>query len=424
MGLIKAVVGSVSGTLADQYKEYFMCDSMSSDVLVARGFKRTAKKSSNKGSDSIITNGSVISVGEGQCMLIVQNGEIIEMSAEPGSFVFDSSTEGTIFEGELKQSIKETFDTIKKRITFAGDVANEQRVYYINIKEIFDNKFGTPNPVPFRIVDNNIGLDVDVSIRCNGAFTFKIEDPLLFFTNVAGNVTNIFSKDVIEAQLRTEFLNVLQPAFAKISEMGIRYSALPGHTVELSETINDLLSAKWRQSRGIVITTIGINSITAPKEDEDMIKELQKTAVMKNSSMAAATLVNAQAQAMQDAAKNTATGPMMAFANMNMASNAGGVNVQDLFEMGQSNPEPQNSRPVQNGWTCSCGAHNTGKFCTECGKPQIVEWTCVCGTKNTGKFCMECGKPAQIKTICPTCGFQIEGKVPKFCPECGTPLGK
>ncbi len=400
MGILKAGIGAASSVLSDSWRDYFYCDAMPSDTLAIKAAKRTGKGSSNtKGNDNIISNGSIIAVADGQCMIIVDQGKVTEVCAEPGEFVYDVSTEPSLFYGSLSDNIKETFKKIGKRISFGGDAANDQRVYYINTKDIIGNKYGTANPVPFRVIDRNIGLDVDISIRCHGEYSYKIVDPILFYTNLCGNFQGEYKRENIESQLKSELLTALQPAFAKISETGVRYSALPGHTTEIADALNEVLSSKWGGTYGIVISTFGINSVNASEEDEKMIKELQKNAVLTNPNMAAATLVGAQAQAMQDAAKNTATGPMMAFAGMNMAQQAGGANASNLFAMGQQaqpvpQPQPQMQPQSQAGWTCSCGTVNNGNFCSNCGKPRpSADWTCSCGTVNSGKFCSNCGTP-------------------------------
>ena len=411
MGLIQAAVAAAGGVLADQWKEYFYCDSITEDVLVVKGQKRVSGKSTNtKGSDNIISNGSVIAVNDGQCMIIVDQGKVAEICAEPGEFRYDSSTEPSIFSGSLGDSILDTFKAMGRRFTFGGDTGKDQRVYYFNTKEIVGNKYGTANAVPFRVVDNNIGLDIDISIKCFGEYSYKIVDPILFYTNVCGNVDYQYERSEIDSQLKTELLTALQPAFAKISEQGIRYSALPGHTTEIADALNEVLTKSWREKRGIAVASFGVSSVKASEEDEQMIKEAQRNAINRNPNMAAATLVGAQAQAMQDAAKNP-NGSMMAFAGMNMAGQAGGMNAGQLFQMGQqaapqaapqpaAAPSPQpaaapSPQPAAGaGWTCSCGTVNTGKFCSNCGKPNPSgPWTCSCGTVNTGNFCSNCGSP-------------------------------
>ena len=431
MGLIKAALGSVSTILGDQWREYFYCDSLSEQVLVAKGKKRTASRSSNaNGADNIITNGSIVVVNEGQCMMIVEQGAIVEFTAEPGEFTWDSSTESTILYGGLGKGIKGSWETFKRRFTFGGDTAKDQRVYYFNLKEITGNKYGTPNPVPFRVVDKNIGLDMDIAIRCNGEYSYKITDPILFYKNVCGNVSDNYSRMQLDSQLKSEFLTALQPAFAKISEMGIRYSSLPGHTLEMAEAMNATLSNKWSGLRGISVVSVGVNSVTASAEDVATIKELQRTAVYRNPNMAGAALVDAQSEAMRAAAKNE-NGAMMGFMGMGMAQNAGGMNANALFQMGQQTasdvpaPAPVSPAAPASGWTCSCGVLNTGKFCVECGTPKPADgWQCACGSLNKGKFCPECGakKPAAEPLYrCDKCGWEPEDpkNPPKFCPECG-----
>ncbi len=433
MGLIKAGIGALGGTLADQWKEFFYCDSLSADILAVKGQKRVSGRSSNtKGSDNIISNGSGIAVADGQCMMIVEQGRVVEVCAEPGEYTFDKSTEPSIFAGSLGKSIIETFKTLGRRFTYGGDTGKDQRVYYFNTKEIVGNKYGTASPVPFRVVDKNIGLDIDISIRCNGEYSYKITNPLLFYTNVCGNVQSSYNRSEIDSMLKTELLTALQPAFAQISAMGVRYSALPGHTMEMADALNKVLSEKWKELRGIEVASFGINSVTASPEDEEMIKQLQKSAVMRDPNMAAATLIGAQSDAMRAAAENQG-GAMMGFMGLGMAQQAGGANAQNLFAMGRENAQAQNGQmgtqqaqpQEEHGWRCSCGAHNTGKFCSECGaeKPQ-TGWTCSCGTVNKGKFCSECGKKKPAGALlykCDKCGWEPEDPAhpPKFCPECG-----
>ena len=392
MGLIKAGIGSVGGVLADQWKEYFYCDAMDADVLAVKGQKRTSKRSSNtKGNENIISTGSVVAVYEGQCMMIVEQGKIVEVCAEPGEFVYDASTEPTIFAGNLGKSILETFKVMGKRFTFGGEAPKDQRVYYFNTKELIDNKFGTPNPVPFRVVDHKIGLDVDVSIRCSGVYSYKIADPLLFYSKVCGNVSGVYTRDQLDSQLKTEFISALQPAFAAMSELELRPNQIVAHTADLENAMNSALSKKWGELRGLQVVSIALGSLTLPEEDAEMIKQAQRTAILRDPTMAAATLAGAQADAMKAAASNTA-GAMTGFMGMGFAQQAGGINAQQLFAMGSQKA----AAPAADTWKCSCGAVNTGKFCPECG------------SKKPYYQCNKCGwKPDD-----PT-------KPPKFCPECG-----
>ena len=430
MGLLRtginAGINTVKGVLSDQWKEYFYCDALAENVLAVKGRKRTSA-GANSGTDNIISNGSVIAVADGQCMMIVEQGKVVDVCAEPGEYVYDISTEPSIFAGgDLASNIKEVFKTVGKRFTFGGETAKDQRVYYFNTKELVGNKYGTPSPVPFRVVDESAGIDIDISIRCFGEYSYRITNPLLFYTNICGNVDYAFTRDKIDSQLKTELLTALQPAFAKISDMGIRYSALPGHTMELSAALNEVLSSKWRDLRGIEIVSLGVSSVKAIEEDEQMIKQMQQTKEYMNPTMAAANLARAQANAMQDAAKNQG-GAAMGFMGVNMAQSTGGFNAQNLYEMGAKQAQ---AAPAAGSWKCSCGQTNTGKFCTACGsrKPESTNtWTCSCGAVNKGKFCSECGakKPAGVPQYkCDKCGWEPSdpNHPPKFCPECGDPF--
>lgn len=426
MGLIKAGIGALGGVLADQWKEFFYSDALPSDVLVKKGQKKTSERSSNtKGDENIISNGSGIAVADGQCMMIVESGKVVEVCAEPGTFTYDSSTEPSIFAGSLGKSILDTFKSIGKRFTYGGDTGKDQRIYYFNTKEIIANKFGTPAPVPFRVTDKNIGLDMDISVRCNGTYSYKITNPILFYTNVCGNVEAFYTRDIIEPTLKSEFLSALQPGFAKISALGIRYSALPGHTTELADAMNATLSAKWGELRGISVISVAINSITACEEDEEIIKQAQRNAILRDPTMAAATLAGAQADAMKAAAENK-NGAVNGFMGFGMAQNAGGANMQSLYAIGQAQQQEKREVPAEDGWSCSCGkVGNMGKFCSECGMKKPEEgWKCSCGEINRGKFCSECGtkKPDGAPLYrCDKCGFEPEDpkNPPKFCPECG-----
>ena len=444
MGLLKAGAGAVGGVLADQWREYLYCDSMPADTLAAKGRKRTGKRSSNtKGEQNVISDGSIVAVNAGQAMLVVENGQIIDLTMEPGEYVWDTGSEPSVFAGggSLGESIRKSFGQTGRRFSFGGDAGKDQRVYFFNLKEIVGNRYGTASPVPFRVVDANIGLDVDISVRCNGEYSYRIVDPLLFYTNVCGNVESDYERSEIDSQLKAELLTALQPAFARISEMGIRYSAVPAHTREVADALNEELSREWRERRGIEIASFGVNSISASAEDEQLIKDLQRTAVMRNPGMAAASLVSAQGDAMKAAAGN-AGGAAVGFMGLNMAAGTGGMNAGDLFAMQAAqqqaasapapqaapaaSPTPAPTSPGKDAWTCSCGTINTGRFCSSCGSPKPAPapaqdgWTCSCGAVNTGKFCGNCGSP-RPEADCPwtcSCGSVNTGR---FCPGCGSP---
>ena len=425
MGLIKAGFGALGGTLADQWKEFFYCEAMDKEVLAVKGSKRVnSRRSSNtKGSDNVISNGSGIVVADGQCMMIVEQGKVVELCAEPGQYTYDTSIEPSIFAGNLGKSILDSFKTLGKRFTYGGDTGVDQRVYYFNTKELLDNKFGTPNPVPFRVVDRRIGLDIDVSVRCSGIYSYRISDPMLFYTNVCGNFSDQYTRSQLDTQLKTEFISALAPAFGKLSALEIRPNELANHNTDIEIAMNEALSQKWAALRGLSVVSVALNPVTLTAEDAELIKQAQRTAILRDPTMAAATLVGAQADAMKAAAANDG-GAINGFMGFGMAANAGGINAQNLYTMGQTQQSAATA-PVVDSWKCACGTENTGKFCTECGskKPQIG-WTCACGAVNKGKFCSECGakKPAEaFQYRCDKCGWEPEAgaKPPRFCPECG-----
>ena len=352
MGLIKAVVGSVVGTLSDTWKDYFVCDSLDNDTLMLKGNKK-----GYSGSEDVITDGSAIVVNDGQCALVVEQGNILEVAAEPGVYSFDSTISPTIFDGGV-EGLKNTFEEMLERFTYGGDTNKTQRVYYVNTKEILSNMYGTATPIPFRVVDKNIGLDVDVAVRCNGEYSFRIVNPLVFYQKVAGNKADRFDKDEILSMMKAEMLDKLNPAFARISAQGIRYSELPAHTNLLKDALAQELNPKWVEERGIELVNIAINSVTIPEEDEKKIRDLQLAAVNKDHSMANATIVTAAADSMRDAANNEA-GAGVGFMNVNMAQNTAASLIQD-----------------SNGNTVS-----EGGYCPNCGKPLPAG----------ANFCPNCG---------------------------------
>ena len=433
MGLIKAITGAVGGQLADQWKEFFYCESIPKDVLMVKGQKRITGRSTNtKGNDNIISNGSGIAVADGQCMIIVEQGRIVEICSEPGQFTYNTSTEPSVFAGNLGKSVLDSFKTMGRRIGYGGDTGKDQRVYYFNTKELLDNKFGTSTPIPFRVVDRNIGLDIDVSVRCFGVFSYKISDPILFYTNVCGNVKDQYSRTEIDDQLKTEFIAALQPGFGKLSDLGLRPNQLVNHSEELQDAMNEALSKKWSETRGLDVVSVAIGSVTLPPEDAELIKNAQKAGMLRDPSMAGATLVEAQASALKTAAGNEA-GAVTGLMGVGLVGQmgGGGMNAGAYYDRAeqQKQQQPQQAQPAAGSWTCSCGAVATGKFCPECGakKPENNGWTCKCGAVNKGRFCTECGakKPEGVpKYRCDKCGWEPADptKPPKFCPECGDPF--
>ena len=434
MGLIKAITSAAGGVLADQWKEFFYCDALDSDTLMVRGQKRTSgRASNNKGSDNIISNGSGIAVADGQCMLIVDQGKIVEVCAEPGEYTFDTSSEPSVFAGELGDAIMDTFQAIGRRIGYAGDSGKDQRVYYVNTKEIMGNKFGTPSPILFEVVNRRIGMSRTVNVRCNGVYSYHISDPLLFYSKVCGSVKTAFTRSEIDEQLKSEFVSALQPAFGALAEQELRPAQLPAKANELKAAMNDALKLDW-QARGITVASIALNPIRLNDEDLKKITEMEDAASYgSNPFMIAGLQATSTANAMEAAASNSA-GAMTGFMGMNMAGTAmgGGFNsAQQFYQMGMQQAQQQAQQqstapaPAASGWKCACGAVNSGKFCVECGAPKPQEgWKCACGAVNKGKFCPECGakKPAAEPLYrCDKCGWEPADpkNPPKFCPECG-----
>ena len=423
MGLLKAAVGSVGGVLADQWKEFFYCDSMAPDVLMTKGQKRLSsegRSSNTSAEDNVISDGSVIAVNNGQCILIVENGKVVDLCAEPGEYVYRTDLAPSVFTGSLGQSVREVFRQIGKRFTYGGAPGQDQRVYYFNLKELVGNKYGTPSEVPFKMRDDTTGQVLTIRIRCFGEYSYHIADPLLFYTNVAGNAGDCYKRDMLDSQLKSELLMALQPAFAGLSAQRIDYTELPGHTQEISDALNQVLSKKWRELRGLEIVSFGINSIKANEEDEEKIQKIQMAATMAgNPNLGMGAMVDATTDAMRTAAANESNGlgAAVGFMGMNMAGQTG-------MGMMQSMGAAQQAAPVQNGWQCpACGQQgNTGNFCSNCGKPKAAEgWTCgKCGRQgNAGNFCTNCGapRPAPASWNCPSCGQQ--GNQGNFCMNCG-----
>ena len=468
MGLIKAGLGALGGVLADQWKEFFYCDAMDMDTLVVKGQKRVSGRSSNtKGSENVISNGSGIAVADGQCMIIVEQGKIVEVCAEPGEYTYDTSSEPSIFAGSLGEGIKQTFKNIGKRFTYGGDTGKDQRVYYINTKEIMGNKFGTPSPIMFEVTNQRIGRSFTVNVRCNGVYSYTISDPLVFYTKVCGNVEQIYTRDIIDEQMKAEFIDALQPAFGALAEQELRPAQIPAKATELKKAMNEALRYEWIESRGITVAKIALNPITLNPEDMKKIQNLESDeAYGSNPFLQSGLAATATAEAMKTAAGNSA-GAMTGFMGMGMVGNMGGGGfnaAQQLYNNGMQQQQMQNQmqqtaaattedkwtcecgatntgkfcqncgkkkpepQPV-NGWKCKCGATATGKFCPECGSPKPADegWTCACGATNTGKFCQNCGKkkPEGVPQYkCDKCGWQPADptKAPRFCPECGDPF--
>ena len=425
MGLIKAATGAIGGTLADQWKEYFYCDAMDADTLVTKGIKRESERSSNrKGESNVISDGSGIAVADGQCMIIVEQGKVVELCAEPGVFTYRTDLTPSIFMGGLlgdkddskagviESGLKGAIKDAWERFKFGGGVGKDQRIYYFNTKEIVGNKYGTLTPIPFKVVvDKASGRTLPVDIRCNGEYSYKIMNPMLFYTEVCGNVENDYTRDLIDSQLKSELLTAMQVAFGKLSAQGVDYSEIPMHADSLAGSLNDTLTPKWSEGRGIEIVSFGINSVSISEEDKLKLQNIQQAYIMSDPMLAAGNISQATADALRAAANNEAgaTAGFMGMGFANMAGGAGSMNAAGMFQQAQQMQQAQaqqmqQAQPVQtakeNGWKCSCGTVSTGKFCPECGS-----------AKPAGAPLYQCDK----------CGWKPEdpNDPPKFCPECG-----
>lgn len=430
-GIFGAAGTAIGGVFADQWREYFYCDSMDENTLVTKAQKRTSSKSANKkGSDNIISNGSIIAVNEGQCAIIVDQGKVVELCAVPGEFQWDASTEPSLFAGKLGSSIVESFKTMGKRFTFGGDTAKDQRVYFFNLKEIPDNRFGTPQPVPFRIVvSEELGFKITVDVRMNGTYSYHIVDPIKFYTVVSGNVTEEYTRDRIDATLKAELITALQPAMAEVSAKRISYDQLPAYADDFAAILNEQMKDQWGK-RGIAVFSMNISTPSIPPEQRAKLQELEDNVILMNPNMGAARLIGAQGtlmtnqgEAMKAAAANE-KGAVHGFAGMGMVGGMGamgamnpmagaaqvGAQAASLYQMGQA---PQYQAPVApvapaapaapaaGGWTCQCGNVCQDMFCSKCGskKPE----------QPAGGFCTKCGNQYDAGAMfCSKCGNKLQ----------------
>ena len=420
MGLIRALAAGASTVMADQWREYFTCDSLDGNVLVAKGQFKTKKRglfgARNKATEDIISNGSVISVNEGQVALIVSDGKIVDFCAEAGYYKWDNSTEPSMLAGEFFKGLIDTFKRIGYRFTFGGDAGAQQRVYYVNVKEILDNKFGTQTPMAY----DDPYYKTALYIRYFGQYTFRIVDPLLFFTSIAGNVSDTYTCDDLRATSTDEFMTALDTALAQLSADGIKFSQLPVKQREIARYMSDTLDGEWRARRGIEIVSVALTKVTPDEESRRRIEEFDTNVMHAAPEAMAGGMAYAQMRAMRDAANN-AGGAMTGFMGVGMAAGAMGMGGQStLLDHAEKMQEKKAEAVADTAKKCpKCGASAAGKFCPECGEkmPANEAWTCECGASCTGKFCPECGKKRPDGPWTCKCGATCNGK---FCPECGS----
>lgn len=387
MGIVKALTSAIGGSLADQWLEVIEAGNMGDQTLFTSGVK-VRKGSNTKGTDNTVSDGSVIHVYPNQFMLLVDGGKVIDYTGEPGYFTVKNSSMPSLFNGQLKEAVSESFD----RIRFGGQTPTAQKVYFINLQEIKGIKFGTPNPINYFDQFYN----AELFLRAHGTYSIKIADPILFYAEAVPKNADHIEVEDINGQYLSEFLEALQSSINQMSADGIRISYVASKGRELGQYMSDVLDDQWRAGRGIEIQSVGIASISYDEESKSLIQMRNQGAMLSDPGIREGYVQGAAARGIEAAGSN-ANGSLAGFMGMGMGMNTAGgfmgaASAANADQM-QMNQAAKNAG-TQETWTCSCGSVNTGKFCPDCGskKPE-GPWTCGCGAVNTGKFCSECGKP-------------------------------
>ncbi len=415
MGIIRAAVGSVGGALADSWLEYITADHMEAGTIVTRGVQMTRGKrgSNTKGTPDTISNGSKIEVGPNQLMILMESGRIVDYCAEEGCYEVFQSSVPSMFNGELGDSVKETF----QRFKFGGQPGSTQQVYYVNLQEIRGIKFGTRNALQY--FDNF--YNAELFVRCHGSYSVKITDPLKFFMEAVPRHVHRLEIGDMSEQLNAEFLTALQAAIGQMAVEGVRISSLPSKTMELSKHMANVLDEDWKQARGMEIVSVGVSSISYDDQSKELINMRNQGAMMSDPTVREGFVQSSIAKGLQSAGSNTA-GAGQAFMAMGMGMQGAGNFMSSASAANVQQMQQQAAQAAQaNSWVCSCGASNTGNFCIQCGakKPAPAgSWICSCGTANTGNFCTNCGtkKPADDGSWTCSCGTANRGN---FCTNCG-----
>lgn len=419
MGLIRAAAGALGGALADSWLEYITAGDMGPTTVVTKGVQVTKGKrgSNRKGTPDIISNGSRIEVGPNQMMILMDSGRIMDYTAEQGCYEVYLSTAPSMFNGELKDSVRETFERFK----FGGQPGKSQQVYFINLQEIRGIRFGTRNPLQYF----DHFYNAELFVRCHGTYSVKITDPLKFFMEVVPRNAERVDFGDLNDQFNAEFLTALQTAIGEMAMEGVSISTLPAKTMELSKFMSKVLDDDWTQNRGMEIVSAAIASLSYDEESKSLIHMRNQGAMMADPTIREGYVQGAVAKGLQDAGSNTA-GAGQAFMAMGMGMQGAGNFMASASQTNWQQMQHQQTaaQTPQNGWTCGCGAVNTGKFCTNCGSPKPApagHWTCDCGAVNTGNFCTNCGtpKPASAVWTC-SCGAVNTGN---FCTNCGKKHG-
>ena len=418
MGLIKALIDSVTGALADQWLEILEADGMSDHTVFAKAV--TVRKNGNKkGTEGVISNGSVIHVYPGQFMMLLDGGKVIDYTAEPGYYKVDDSSAPSLFAGQFGKSLKDAF----VRVAYGGGPSYKQQVYFINLQEIKGLRFGTRTPVNY--FDTFYGAEL--FLRAHGNYSVKITNPILFYTEAIPKNKDRVEMDEISEQYLSEFMEALQASINRMSVDGIRISHVASKATELSKYMANCLDEAWNAGRGFEVCSVGIASVSYDDESKELINMRNKGAMLSDATVREGYVQGSIARGMEAAGSNSA-GSAQAFMGMGVGMGAAGGFMGAASETNRAqmaaDAEKAKNTPDPNAWVCSCGASNTGKFCSECGSPKPVksEWTCPqCGSKNQGKFCSECGakKPEDAgEWFCTECGHK-NAAGSKFCAECG-----
>lgn len=411
MGLIKAFTGSVLSYIGDVWEDYIYCDSLDNDTLVKRGHKKSSPGAGNQGDDNVITEGSRIAVNAGQMLIVVENGRIIDFTAEQGGYEFQSKTEPSAFCGDLKEALKISAEEVAKRFQFGGIPSNDQRAYFVNTKEIMNNRFGFGN-VPYRDSEFNL----TILLQGFGNYSYRITDPIKFYENVCGNVAEQFDKKTIVPQLRTELQNTLLPVLGELANRGIRYDQISMQTDTIVELLQERLSKKWKDERGIEIMTMALGNILPDDESIDKLRDLQESrAYSDNRAMLGARVGAASANAMESAAENP-SGAVNGFMGMGMARGAANIDVAELMRDNPAQAQQIQSQSTQSQQTMAQQTQSQSSLDKE------NEWVCSCGMVNYMMFCPKCGSKKPEPKTCPSCGFVFPKELAgmKFCPSCGT----
>jgi len=408
MGIVRAAAGAIGGSLADSWLDFIEADNMSDTTAMTRGVQVSNRRGSNRRqSTGIVSNGSKIIVGQNQMMLLVDGGNIVDYCAEPGYYEVFMSSAPSMFNGEFKDSLKDTWNRFK----FGGQPSSKQEIYFINLQEIKNIRFGTRNALNY--FDNF--YNAELFLRCHGTYSIKITDPIKFFKEACPRNAQKVDMNNIGEQYLMEFTQALQTSIAKMSMDGKRISYLNAMTLDLAKYMQTALDDQWKDLRGMEVCSVALATISYDEASQKLINRRNEAGMFTDPNIRQAYTQTAVAEGLRNAGSN-ASGAMNGYVGMGM-----GMNVAGGFMQSVTAANNQQAQQNQNSWTCSCGTSNTGRFCQNCGKSKPApagSWTCQCGTVNTGNFCQNCGnrKPAPTGSWTCQCGTVNTGN---FCQGCG-----